>query len=70
MPTINENQFFTVLIEWTVDSSQQQTLMNAIANEGVDKMLNSCGFIFMANGADPAVDQYTLRRNLTQRRSE
>lgn len=33
MPTINENQFFTVLIEWEVDSSQQQAFIDAIAEQ-------------------------------------
>jgi hypothetical protein len=33
MPIINENQFFTVLIEWEVDLSQQQALIDTIADQ-------------------------------------
>ncbi|MGI2904276.1 hypothetical protein [Tolypothrix sp. VBCCA 56010] len=33
MPTINENQFFTVPIEFEVDPSKQQAFIDAIADQ-------------------------------------
>jgi hypothetical protein len=33
MPTIHENQFFTVLVEFEVDPSQQYTFINEIAEQ-------------------------------------
>lgn len=45
MPTINENQFFTVLVEWEVDPSQQQAFVDAIANQVEQHIKNDTGFV-------------------------
>jgi quinol monooxygenase YgiN len=45
MPTINENQFFTVLVEWGVDPSQQQAFVDAIADLVEQQIENDTGFV-------------------------
>ncbi|KAM3108225.1 antibiotic biosynthesis monooxygenase family protein [Phormidesmis sp. 146-33] len=45
MPTINENQFFTVLIEFEVTPSQQQAFIDAIADQVEQHFKNYAGFI-------------------------
>jgi hypothetical protein len=45
MPTINENQFFTVLVEWEVDPSQQQAFVDAIADLVEQHIENDTGFV-------------------------
>ncbi|MBE9171155.1 hypothetical protein IQ238_27825 [Pleurocapsales cyanobacterium LEGE 06147] len=39
MSTINENQFFTVLVEFEVTPSQQQTFINEIAARAVESIV-------------------------------
>jgi quinol monooxygenase YgiN len=45
MPTISENQFFTVIVEWEVDRSQQKAFVNAIADLVEQHIKNDTGFV-------------------------
>ena len=45
MPTINENQFFTVLVEWEVDPSQQQAFVDALTDQVKQHIKNDIGFV-------------------------
>lgn len=45
MPTIKENKFFTVLIEWEVAPSQQQAFVAAIAEQVEQYFKHYTGFV-------------------------
>ncbi|WP_250122685.1 antibiotic biosynthesis monooxygenase [Chroococcidiopsis sp. CCMEE 29] len=45
MPTIHENQFFTVLVEFEVDPSQQYTFINEIAEQVEQHFKSYAGFV-------------------------
>jgi quinol monooxygenase YgiN len=45
MPTLNENQFFTVLVEWEVSPSKQQAFIDAIADQVEQHLKNDTGFV-------------------------
>jgi antibiotic biosynthesis monooxygenase (ABM) superfamily enzyme len=45
MPIIHENQFFTVLIEFEVDPSQQQVFIHAIADRVEQHFKSYPGFV-------------------------
>jgi quinol monooxygenase YgiN len=45
MPTITENQFFTVLIEFEVDPFQQQAFVDAIADQVEQHFKSYAGFV-------------------------
>jgi quinol monooxygenase YgiN len=61
MPTIQENHFFTVLIEFEVEPSQQQTFIDAIADQVEQYFKSYEGFIsasFHANDEGQRVINY------------
>ncbi|PLR78852.1 antibiotic biosynthesis monooxygenase [Bacillus sp. V3-13] len=45
MPIIEENRFFTVMVEFEVDPQQQQTLINGITNQVEQHFKSFPGFI-------------------------
>jgi quinol monooxygenase YgiN len=45
MPIINENQFFTVLMEWEANPSQQQEFIDAIADQVEQHFKSYTGFV-------------------------
>lgn len=45
MPTINENQFFTVIVEFEVDPKHQQALIDVIADQAELHIKHDAGFV-------------------------
>jgi Antibiotic biosynthesis monooxygenase len=45
MPTIDENRFFTAMVEWEVPPEQQQALIDGIADEVERRFKQFAGFI-------------------------
>jgi hypothetical protein len=45
MPTIDENQLFTVMVEFEVDPDEQQALIDAIADQVERHIKSHSGFV-------------------------